>query len=67
MTKEQQISEKISEIFFLDEFLEKFIYLTNPARGSHVSKKKLIASYYNDTFGALLKKYDYTAFKLMEI
>lgn len=67
MTKQQKISQEISGIYFLDEFLDNFIYLTNPDRGKHVSKAKLIASYYNDTFGALLEKYDYTAFKLMEI
>lgn len=67
MTKAEKLSEKISEIYFLDEFLDNFIYLTNPSRGKHVSKNKLIASYHNGTFGQLLSKYDSISFHCMEL
>lgn len=61
---EQEFNRELSEIYTLDEAVDKFIYLTNKSRGASCSLRTLQAAYHNQTLATLLRRLDQTAFNV---
>lgn len=59
-TIKQTLAElnKIKESMTINDFIEKFSYLTNITRGEYTSYRKLINAYETGTFGTLIRKLD---------
>ncbi len=60
--KKEQLNETLLESYDADSFVDKFIYLTSPNRGNHISEEELRAAYYNGRPVDVIEEYDPIAF-----
>ena len=55
---------QVNELYDVEDFLEKFDYLTNRNRGDSITKNKLLNCYYEGNFGKVFRKLDPIAFNV---
>jgi len=63
----KEYEEHLDDLYYdmkEDEVIEKFIYLTNPSRGTHISKGTLRKYYRRGDIGKLLHRLDPVAFNV---
>lgn len=58
----QSVNEYLEEIFNADSFVDKFIYLTTPSRGKHLTEEELYAAFTSGQAAKVLEEYDPSAF-----
>lgn len=66
MKKERRLNDELSDIYTVDEAIDKFLYLTSPKRGEHISERELREHYENRELGTLLKRLDPIAYNMIE-
>lgn len=61
---EEYLNDLYSSVFDADSAVDKFIYMTVPSRGDHLSEEEIQGHFYNNTLGTMLKEYDPIAFNV---
>jgi hypothetical protein len=64
-TFEKRLNRVFSEIYTLNEVLERFEYLQNKKRGQAIRKATIIKAYKENRMGTILRKYDTILFNTM--
>jgi hypothetical protein len=67
MKKEKRLNDELSDIYTVDEAIDKFLYLTSPNRGEYISERELREHYENRELGTLLKRLDPIAYNMENI
>lgn len=61
---EEYLNDLYSQIFDADSAVDKFIYMTVPSRGNHLSEEEIQGHAYGNTLGTMLREYDPIAFNV---